>query len=66
MPGTSRDFLTETGQTPQHFVGGSATLDQLAERTGLGSTESLRRLFQRELGVTPGAYRHRFKTTTAR
>ena len=73
----SRLFLTETGHTPQHFLdrtrleaacakltGGAATLDQIAEQTGLGSSESLRRLFQRELGITPGAYRHRFRTVT--
>jgi transcriptional regulator GlxA family with amidase domain len=73
----SRLFLTETGHTPQHFIdrtrleaacakltGGSATLDQIAEQTGLGSSESLRRLFHRELGVTPSVYRNRFKTVT--
>ncbi|MEU0496167.1 DJ-1/PfpI family protein [Mycobacterium sp. NPDC006124] len=72
----SRLFLAETGHTPQHFVdrtrleaacamltGGPATLDQIAERTGLGSSESLRRLFHRELGITPSAYRHRFATS---
>ena len=72
----SRLFLTETGHTPQHFVdrtrleaacailtSGPDSLDHVAERTGVGSSESLRRLFQRELGLTPGAYRKRFKTT---
>jgi transcriptional regulator GlxA family with amidase domain len=71
----SRLFLAETGHTPQHFVdrtrleaacamltGGQASLDQIAERTGLGSSESLRRLFHRELAITPSAYRNRFKT----
>ena len=47
------------------LTGGSATLDQIAERTGVGSSESLRRLFHRELGITPSAYRNRFKTATA-
>jgi transcriptional regulator GlxA family with amidase domain len=74
----SRLFLGETGHTPQHYLdrtrleaacamltGGSATLDQIAERTGVGSSESLRRLFHRELGITPSAYRNRFKTATA-
>jgi transcriptional regulator GlxA family with amidase domain len=73
----SRLFLTETGHTPQHFIdrtrleaacamltGGTATLDQVAERTGVGSSESLRRLFHRELGITPSTYRNRFKTST--
>jgi transcriptional regulator GlxA family with amidase domain len=72
----SRIFLAETGHTPQHFVdrtrleaacailtSGQASLEYVAERTGVGSSESLRRLFQRELGLTPGAYRKRFKTT---
>jgi transcriptional regulator GlxA family with amidase domain len=72
----SRLFLAETGHTPQHFVdrtrleaacailtSGPDSLDHVAERTGVGSSESLRRLFQRELGLTPGAYRKRFKTT---
>jgi transcriptional regulator GlxA family with amidase domain len=71
----SRLFLTETGHTPQHFIdrtrleaacamltGGQASVDQIAERTGLGSGESLRRLFHRELGITPSAYRSRFKS----
>jgi transcriptional regulator GlxA family with amidase domain len=71
----SRLFLTETGHTPQHFIdrtrleaacamltSGQASVDQIAERTGLGSGESLRRLFHRELGITPSAYRSRFKS----
>jgi transcriptional regulator GlxA family with amidase domain len=71
----SRLFLAETGHTPQHFVdrtrleaacamltGSQASLDQIAEQTGLGSSESLRRLFHRELAITPSAYRNRFKT----
>lgn len=71
----SRLFLSETGHTPQYFIdrvrleaacalltGGSATLDQIAEQSGLGSSESLRRLFHRELGITPSSYRNRFKT----
>ncbi|MCY9783808.1 GlxA family transcriptional regulator [Nocardiopsis sp. EMB25] len=35
-----------------------------ARRSGLGSDESLRRAFLRHLGVTPSAYRARFRTTT--
>jgi transcriptional regulator GlxA family with amidase domain len=71
----SRLFLAETGHTPQHFIdrtrleaacamltGGHASLEQIAEQTGLGSSESLRRLFHRELSVTPSAYRNRFKS----
>jgi len=72
----SRLFLAETGHTPQHFVdrtrleaacaaltGSHATLDQVAEQTGVGSSESLRRLFHRELGITPSAYRSRFRSS---
>lgn len=72
----SRLFLAETGHTAAHFVdrtrleaacamltGGAATLDQVAEQTGVGSSESLRRLFHRELGITPSAYRSRFRTS---
>jgi putative intracellular protease/amidase len=33
-------------------------------RGGLGSAESLRRVFHRHLGVSPDAYRRRFRTTT--
>jgi transcriptional regulator GlxA family with amidase domain len=35
----------------------------VARRTGFGSPESLRRAFTRNLGITPGAYRERFRTT---
>ena len=72
----SRLFLAETGYTPQHFVdrtrleaacalltGGRDSLEHVAEQTGIGSSESLRRLFRRELGITPGTYRRRFETT---
>jgi hypothetical protein len=31
---------------------------------GLGSAESFRRVFHRHLGVSPDAYRRRFRTTT--
>jgi transcriptional regulator GlxA family with amidase domain len=71
----SRLFLAETGHTPQHFVdrtrleaactmltGGQASIDRVAEASGVGSGESLRRLFHRELGITPSAYRNRFRT----
>jgi len=70
----SRLFLAETGHTPQHFIdhtrleaacamltSGHASIDEVAERTGMGSGDSLRRLFHRELGITPSAYRSRFR-----
>jgi transcriptional regulator GlxA family with amidase domain len=72
----TRLFLIETGYTPQHFIdrirleaacalltGGRDSLEHVAEQTGAGSSESLRRLFKRELGITPGTYRKRFGTT---
>ncbi|MFB9238775.1 GlxA family transcriptional regulator [Plantactinospora siamensis] len=38
------------------------TLDAVAARSGLGSAESLRRVFGDRLDTTPGAYRARFST----
>jgi transcriptional regulator GlxA family with amidase domain len=73
----SRVFTTEVGQSPGRFVervrldaaradleAGDDTLVVVAERCGLGSAESLRRAFHRHLGVSPDAYRRRFRTTT--
>jgi transcriptional regulator GlxA family with amidase domain len=75
----SRLFLAETGHSPAHFVDrtrleaasamlvtGNDPLDLVAARTGVGSAETLRRLFLRELGVTPATYRKRFRSTTPR
>ena len=73
----SRVFTAEVGQSPGRFVervrleaaradleASDNTLDVVAERCGLGSAESLRRVFHRHLGVSPDAYRRRFRTTT--
>jgi transcriptional regulator GlxA family with amidase domain len=35
----------------------------IARRAGFGSVDSMRRIFRRQLGVSPGAYRIRFRTT---
>ena len=43
--------------------GGDEGLPVVASRTGFRSTETMRRAFLRELGVTPGAYRAQFRTT---
>ena len=72
----ARVFTTEVGQSPGRFVervrfeaaradleAGDDTLDVVAERCGLGSAESLRRVFHRHLGVSPDAYRRRFSKT---
>jgi len=73
----TRVFTTEVGQSPGRFVervrfeaaradleAGDDTLDVVAERCGLGSAESLRRVFHRHLGVSPDAYRRRFGKIT--
>ncbi|REH54117.1 transcriptional regulator GlxA family with amidase domain [Kutzneria buriramensis] len=72
----TRLFTAEIGSTPAEFVdsvrveaaralleGGSDAVDLVARRVGLGSAESLRRLFLRTLAVTPSAYRARFRTS---
>jgi transcriptional regulator GlxA family with amidase domain len=38
-------------------------LPVVAQHSGFGSPETMRRAFLRELGVSPGAYRARFRTT---
>lgn len=71
----TRVFTAETGQTPSRFVervraeaaradleSGDETLDVVAARCGLGSAETLRRVFHRHVGVSPDAYRQRFRT----
>ena len=69
----SRVFTTEVGETPARYVERirvdaartelettTGSLDLIATRCGLGTAESLRRAFQRRVGVAPGAYRRRF------
>ncbi|MEM8924596.1 MAG: GlxA family transcriptional regulator [Actinomycetota bacterium] len=75
----TRLFLAETGETPGRFVERiridaaralleteEAGLDVIAERCGFGSSETLRRAFQRRLGLSPNDYRHRFRLTARR
>ncbi|MFF3062540.1 helix-turn-helix domain-containing protein [Streptomyces sp. NPDC057909] len=72
----TRLFRAETGTTAAQFVerirleaaqalleSGSDPLDSVARRSGFGSVETMRRTFQRVLGLTPGSYRDRFRTT---
>jgi transcriptional regulator GlxA family with amidase domain len=72
----TRVFTAEVGETPSRFVERirleaarrelettADTLDVVAQRCGLGSAETLRRVFQRHLGVAPDAYRRRFRLT---
>ena len=71
----TRVFSTEVGETPGKFVERvrleaarrelettNDTLDVIAARCGFGTAESLRRVTQRRLGVSPDAYRRRFRT----
>ncbi|GGN34182.1 AraC family transcriptional regulator [Streptomyces fuscichromogenes] len=72
----TRLFHDEMATTPARYVeqvrmeaaqamleGSDDPMATVARRTGFGSAESLRRAFTRNLGVTPGAYRARFRTT---
>ncbi|MFI2300449.1 GlxA family transcriptional regulator [Actinacidiphila glaucinigra] len=72
----TRLFRTETGGTAAQYVervrveaaqalleAGDDALDTVARRSGFGSEETLRRAFRRRLGVSPGTYRDRFRTT---
>ncbi|MFJ9711861.1 GlxA family transcriptional regulator [Streptomyces sp. NPDC101234] len=72
----TRLFHDEMATTPARYVeqvrmeaaqamleGSDDPMATVARRTGFGSAESLRRAFTRNLGITPGAYRARFRTT---
>jgi transcriptional regulator GlxA family with amidase domain len=69
----SRLFTEQVGETPARYVervrveaaraaleSTTSSLDLIARRCGLGTAESLRRAFQRRVGVSPDAYRRRF------
>jgi transcriptional regulator GlxA family with amidase domain len=69
----SRVFTAEIGETPARYVERvrveaaraelettSSPLDLVATNCGFGTAESLRRAFQRRVGVSPDAYRRRF------
>jgi transcriptional regulator GlxA family with amidase domain len=71
-----RLFRTEIGMTPGQYVEsirveaaqallerGSGTVEEVAQQAGFGSSESLRRVFQHTLGVSPTVYRARFRST---
>jgi transcriptional regulator GlxA family with amidase domain len=74
----SRVFAAEVGEAPGRFVERvrteaarrelettEDTLDVIATRCGFGTAETLRRVFQRRIGVAPDSYRRRFRITTA-
>nr|WP_318381412.1 helix-turn-helix domain-containing protein [uncultured Enterobacter sp.] len=69
----TRVFTRETGASPARYVAEarlsaarnrleqtSETLDRIATATGFGSSVNLRRLFEKQLKLTPGEYRQRF------
>lgn len=71
----SRVFTAEVGESPGRYVERvrveaarrelettDDTLDVVATRCGFGTAETLRRSFQRRLGVAPDSYRRRFRT----
>ncbi|HYZ67872.1 MAG TPA: helix-turn-helix domain-containing protein, partial [Mycobacterium sp.] len=72
----TRLFKTELGTTPARYVemvridAARAALDagrtvaDTARFAGFGSAETLRRVFVNHLGVSPKAYRDRFRTTS--
>jgi transcriptional regulator GlxA family with amidase domain len=73
----TRLFHSELGMTPARYVEmvrlGAAraaldaghTITDTARLAGFGSAETLRRVFVENLGVSPKAYRDRFRTTAA-
>jgi transcriptional regulator GlxA family with amidase domain len=73
----ARVFVAEVGETPSRFVEQvrleaarcelettDDTLDRIATRCGLGTAETLRRVFQRRLNVAPDSYRRRFRVVS--
>jgi transcriptional regulator GlxA family with amidase domain len=75
----ARVFTAECGETPGRFVERvrleasrrelettDATVDVIAARCGLGTAETLRRVFQRRLSVAPDFYRRRFRVADER
>ncbi|MFS1304063.1 GlxA family transcriptional regulator [Streptosporangium longisporum] len=75
----SRVFAAEVGMTPARYVerartaaarrlleSGDEPLDRIAVRVGLGTPETLYRVFRRHLTISPGEYRRRFHVTENR
>ncbi|MFQ6398292.1 GlxA family transcriptional regulator [Nocardia sp. KC 131] len=50
-------------EAAQAFLAAGSTVTDAASRSGFGNDESLRRAFARRLGITPSAYRARFRST---
>jgi transcriptional regulator GlxA family with amidase domain len=75
----ARAFVREVGETPAKYVErarleaarrelseGRRSVAQIAARCGFGTAETLRRVFARNLQVTPDDYRHRFRSAIRR
>ena len=73
----ARYFVEGVGMAPGHYVRHlrlnaarrkleqtDLPLGRIAQRCGLGTSETLRRSFSAALGVTPGAYRERFRAAS--
>ncbi|MFB6615475.1 GlxA family transcriptional regulator [Streptomyces sp. NPDC056367] len=71
----ARVFRQETGTTPAAYVEAARVeaarrllehtdqpLDEVAAACGLGSVETLHRALRKQIGITPAAYRRRFRT----
>ncbi|MEW5562081.1 helix-turn-helix domain-containing protein [Enterobacter asburiae] len=69
----TRVFTRETGVSPARYVAEARltaarqrleqtreTLETIAQQTGFGTSINLRRLFEKQLHLTPGEYRQRF------
>jgi transcriptional regulator GlxA family with amidase domain len=74
----ARVFAREVGETPARWVERARIeaarrlleesedgIERVAERCGFGTAETLRRAFQRQLHVSPAAYRGRFRSAAA-
>ena len=72
----TRMFVKEVGTTPARFVEqtrveaarvlietSDVPFETIARLSGLGSPDTLRRVFTREVGIAPADYRQRFRTT---
>lgn len=70
----ARIFKAETGETPAHYVermrldgarrllaGSALPVTSVASRSGFGSEERMRRVFQRHLKISPSDFRERFR-----
>jgi transcriptional regulator GlxA family with amidase domain len=70
----ARIFKEETGETPAHYVermrldgarrllaGSALPVASVASRSGFGSEERMRRVFQRHLKISPSDFRERFR-----